>query len=1679
MKTFTPNFKRQLLFGSIIALMFSSTQVNAQSGAEKSKDVRYESGGSFAGFRPSDEVVEKRTRHAKHFKNANGSFTVVTGGTYHYKDAANQWQDISLALVPASKAGYSFANESNQFKTYLPQAPGDKPVQMVLSNGVAFNWWQQPAMRFSNGNTVVSAKKKAPVMQGDHTVNYTNVYEGISEQFEMLDNGVENNTIVHSLSQQIKDLPKGTMIEFAQFIPMPSGWSVDVAGAKKSNNFSAKNFHINIPGTDGIFFGQIVAFDQKLDKDKAILLLSAPDAKLSAIEKQQKAEHVLVGNYDVQFVSGGLKVIAKVPADWLKAANRSFPVTIDPTVTITPPGLGADYYTPTSNWYGYQRHANLYLASEIGVANISISAIEYNRGTTSGTNAVKPNKVFFRMTTASTLTGGAWNSATYTGGLTPAFDASIDFHGTTTGWKMFTLTTPFIYTGDNLIVMVYDAYGGSGSAKYMSRSNTVQGRQAYMRQDNTDPGDGTTLSTESYLPEIRITYNPTSSCTGTPNAGTVAPSVPDSVCPNVAFTLAADGITFGSGMVYQWQQASAAGGPWTDITGAANPTYSVAAGITTATYYRLKSVCNNGTPAYTNAKYITIKSFISCYCTPTYTYGCSNGATLNSFATTGAVVDVTNNNTGCASGAAGYSNYTSMQITSAPGMSFNVSVGVTQYSGGVKIWADWNHDGVFDPVTELCAASASTITAGNTYNGTVTVPTTALGGLTRFRVRVVESSTSFNPCANESYGETEDYSIFLSTTSCTGTPNAGTVAPSVPDSVCPNVAFTLAANGITFGAGITYQWQQASAAGGPWTDIAGGTSPTFTIAAGITTATYYRLRSICNGGTPVYTNVKYITIKSFITCYCTPTYTYGCSNGATLNSFATTGALVNVTNNNTGCASGSAGYSNYTSMQITAIQGTTFNVSVGVTQYSGGVKIWADWNHDGVFDPVTELCAASAATISAGSTYSGTVTVPATALLGVTRFRVRVVEGSTSFNPCTNESYGETEDYHILVNPMPQCSTVTVPANIVATANPSSLCVSGSTNLTINTSIQPAIGQTLQWQSSPTGATWTDIAGANNATLAVATLTTTTHYRLLVKCNGSVVSTSAPDTVIVNTPVQPVATGASRCGPGTVQLSATPAVPGNTVRWYQNATGGVPLATGNTFTTPSITATTTYYVTEAGAGNIAAATLATTDIGGNGCSGGVMFDIDPNINLIIDSFKAKANASASNVTVKVYTRNGTFLGNETNASAWTLHTTAVIPSTTAGNQFNIPIPTTINIAPNVLTGIYIEYDAAYSNMPTPTLYSNADLDIIVGTGLCSSFGGTNQGRAFNGKVHYRANSVCEAARVPVVATVNPLPQVNIGADFDTCMAVAATFNLEAGPQPNNATYLWDNGATSSSRSISQTGVYHVAVTNSYGCVGRDTINAVIRSKPIVDLAPNGTITLCGGGVLTLDAGPGGLNGGRYYWNTGDSVRTLEVTNAGTYIVYVTSPDDCVTIDTAQVIVNGQMPELDGILITAQTGSNFIFTADNPMNIVQYIWDYGDGSPRDTTTGPTTQHQYTANGNYWVKLFSNSTCGEVVDSVMVTIIGGVGVNNVNNDAQIKIYPNPTYDNVVFLETASGIEMNSLKVFNVVGQEVFSQKVFDKHSNKHRIVLNKDLAAGVYHIKIQTNRGMVNKKLEILK
>jgi hypothetical protein len=77
----------------------------------------------------------------------------------------------------------------------------------------------------------------------------------------------------------------------------------------------------------------------------------------------------------------------------------------------------------------------------------------------------------------------------------------------------------------------------------------------------------------------------------------------------------------------------------------------------------------------------------------------------------------------------------------------------------------------------------------------------------------------------------------------------------------------------------------------------------------------------------------------------------------------------------------------------------------------------------------------------------------------------------------------------------------------------------------------------------------------------------------------------------------PGTTGASRCGPGTVNLAASGCT-GGTLKWFTAASGGTQVATGTSYS-PSITATTTYYVSCTSAeGCISARTAVTATING-------------------------------------------------------------------------------------------------------------------------------------------------------------------------------------------------------------------------------------------------------------------------------------------------------------------------------------------------------------------------------------------------------------------------------------------------------------------------------------------------
>lgn len=127
---------------------------------------------------------------------------------------------------------------------------------------------------------------------------------------------------------------------------------------------------------------------------------------------------------------------------------------------------------------------------------------------------------------------------------------------------------------------------------------------------------------------------------------------------------------------------------------------------------------------------------------------------------------------------------------------------------------------------------------------------------------------------------------------------------------------------------------------------------------------------------------------------------------------------------------------------------------------------------------------------------------------------------------------------------------------------------------------------------SPTSWSWTFPGGTPSASTdqnpVVAYNTPGTYPVTLISTNSLGNSTASQTNYITITASPynaPSATGAQRCGPGTVTLTASGTGTGN-LRWWDAAGNGNLLNTGNTYS-PSITATTSYWVDEEfPAGNI-------------------------------------------------------------------------------------------------------------------------------------------------------------------------------------------------------------------------------------------------------------------------------------------------------------------------------------------------------------------------------------------------------------------------------------------------------------------------------------------------------------
>lgn len=398
------------------------------------------------------------------------------------------------------------------------------------------------------------------------------------------------------------------------------------------------------------------------------------------------------------------------------------------------------------------------------------------------------------------------------------------------------------------------------------------------------------------------------------------------------------------------------------------------------------------------------------------------------------------------------------------------------------------------------------------------------------------------------------------------------------------------------------------------------------------------------------------------------------------------------------------------------------------------------------------------------------------------------------------------------------------------------------------------------WQSTTSlTSAWSSASGTNNTAdyTPTATVSSTTYYRRRTN------STDAASTyyysniikvTVMAAPAVPTGTGATGYGPSVLTLAATPSGT-NTVQWFTLSSGGSAIASGNSYTTASLSATTSYY-----AGSLTS----------NGCPSTSRAAVTATIITAVPT--APSTTGASRCDAGAVTLSAT----STNAQEIKWYTTSVGGTAVyTGSSFLTPVLSatttyyvegvnangasttrtsciaTINITPSIVSvtgggacqGSNVTLSAINSGTGTYKWYADS---------VTTSTSGTSQTHAVTVStadvVRYVSsiNGTCEGARVKVVATMFPRPSALTASSVDLCGNKPATITLTP---PANSSIAWytaassgtflGNGLSYTTAALSSTTTYYALLTDGNGCTAATrSAHTVTYTGPTVGTISN-------------------------------------------------------------------------------------------------------------------------------------------------------------------------------------------------------------------------------------------------
>ncbi|MEI6853028.1 MAG: hypothetical protein WCL06_09300, partial [Bacteroidota bacterium] len=475
---------------------------------------------------------------------------------------------------------------------------------------------------------------------------------------------------------------------------------------------------------------------------------------------------------------------------------------------------------------------------------------------------------------------------------------------------------------------------------------------------------------------------------------------------------------------------------------------------------------------------------------------------------------------------------------------------------------------------------------------------------------------------------------------------------------------------------------------------------------------------------------------------------------------------------------------------------------------------------------------------------------------------------------------------------------------------------------------------------SPVAGTASAITFGNQTTYATYTVVAT---NTTTSCSATM--TGSVDVIVLNAAVasEPeLGPGASPICAGATSSLSTGGIIGNTVQW-QNSTdnisfGNITGATGGSYTTPALYATTYYrYIVTNGtctANSPSTTIVVNTTAAPTGTASQVLC-----------AGATVADLTATGTTIQWYAASsgGTALSGST-ALANNTHYYAGQTLNSCESSTRLDVTVTLNSLPTAysVTGGG-SYCAGGSGMPVGLSGSQTGVNYqlkrngssqgspVAGTGSAITFGNQTTYATYT-VVATNATTSCTATMtgsVDVIVWELPMasdPMTGPGGN-PICSGSAAIIypggytgtGFQWQSSSDNSIFANITGATGSNYTtpaLTNSTYYRYVLSNAHCSVNSPSLQIEIKATPTPSIA--GTLTICSGSSNTLSTS----SYSSYLWSTGAATQSISVSTAGSYNVTVTASNGCSAAATPVTTVVSSLltPSISGSLVMCSGSS---------------------------------------------------------------------------------------------------------------------------------------------------------------